>query len=37
MTFVFVADLSKMSEETVAEKEATAAFDTGFVSQNVYL
>lgn len=37
VTFVFVADLSKMSEETVAEKEATAAFDTGFVSQNVYL
>lgn len=37
VTFVFVADLSKMSEETVAEKEVTAAFDTGFVSQNVYL
>ncbi len=37
VTLVFVADLSKMSEETVAEKEATAAFDTGFVSQNVYL
>jgi nitroreductase len=37
VTLVFVADLSKMSEGTVAEKEATAAFDTGFVSQNVYL
>jgi nitroreductase len=37
VTFVFVADLSKMSEETVSEKEVTAAFDTGFVSQNVYL
>lgn len=37
VTLVFVADLSKMSGSTAAEKEATAAFDTGFVSQNVYL
>jgi nitroreductase len=37
VTLVFVADLAMMSEGTVAEKEATAAFDTGFVSQNVYL
>jgi nitroreductase len=37
VTFVYVADLSKMTDGTVAEKEATAAFDTGFVSQNVYL
>ena len=37
VTFVYVADLSKLTEGTVAEKEATAAIDTGFVSQNVYL
>ena len=37
VTLVFVADLSRMSEGTPAEKEATASFDTGFVSQNVYL
>lgn len=37
VTFVYVADLAKMSEGTPAEKEATASFDTGFVSQNVYL
>lgn len=37
VTLVYVADLAKMSEGTVAEKEATAAFDTGFASQNVYL
>jgi len=37
VTLVFVADLSKTSGGTDAEKEATAAFDTGFVSQNVYL
>ena len=37
VTLVYVADLSKMSDGTAAEKEATAAFDTGFVSQNVYL
>ena len=37
VTLVYVADLAKMSDGTVAEKEATAAFDTGFVSQNVYL
>lgn len=37
VTFVYVADLSKMTDRTIAEKEATAAIDTGFVSQNVYL
>jgi nitroreductase len=37
VTLVFVADLTKMVEAAPAEKEATAAFDTGFVSQNVYL
>ena len=37
VTFVYVADLSKMTESTAAAKEATAGFDTGFVSQNVYL
>ncbi len=37
VTFVYVADLSKMSDGSRAAKEATASFDTGFVSQNVYL
>lgn len=37
VTFLYVADLSKLAEGTTAEKEATAAIDTGFVSQNVYL
>lgn len=37
VTLVYVADLARMSDGSVAEKEATASFDTGFVSQNVYL
>ncbi|MFN7988936.1 MAG: SagB/ThcOx family dehydrogenase [Thermoanaerobaculia bacterium] len=37
VTLVYVADLARMSEGTATEKEATASFDTGFVSQNVYL
>jgi nitroreductase len=37
VTLVFVADLAKMGDGKPAEKESTAAFDTGFISQNVYL
>jgi len=37
LTLAYVADLARMSEATEAEKAVTAAFDTGFVSQNVYL
>ena len=37
LTLAYVADLSRMGEGTDAEKAVTAAFDTGFVSQNVYL
>lgn len=37
VTFVYVADFSKMSDGSAAAKEATASFDTGFASQNVYL
>ena len=36
-TLVFVADLAKMGDSPAAEKETTAAIDTGFISQNVYL
>lgn len=37
VTLVFVADLAKMADGTEVDKERTAAIDTGFVSQNVYL
>lgn len=37
VTLVFVADLAKMSDAPAAEKNETAAIDSGFVSQNVYL
>jgi len=37
LTLVFVADLAKMGEGNAVEKESTAAIDTGFISQNVYL
>jgi SagB-type dehydrogenase family enzyme len=34
---VFVADLAKMGGANAAGNESTAAMDTGFISQNVYL
>jgi nitroreductase len=37
VTLVYVADLAKMQEAPVAQKQETAAIDTGFISQNVYL
>jgi nitroreductase len=37
VTLVFVADESRMSEAPAEVKHETAAIDTGFVSQNVYL
>jgi nitroreductase len=37
VTLIFVADLSKMGDGNKTEKENTAAMDTGFISQNVYL
>jgi SagB-type dehydrogenase family enzyme len=37
VTLVFVADLSKMDGASTAGNETTAAMDTGFISQNVYL
>lgn len=37
VTLVYVADLSKMGDGSKTEKENTAAMDTGFISQNVYL
>ncbi len=37
LTLVFVADLAKMGDGDRAQKEAMADFDTGFVSENVYL
>jgi nitroreductase len=37
VTLVFVADLARMSGGANLEKDPIAAFDTGFISQNVYL
>ena len=37
LTLVFIADLAKMGNGNVAEKESTASLDVGFISQNVYL
>jgi nitroreductase len=37
VTLVFVADLTRMSDDTAPAKNETAAIDTGFISQNVYL
>ena len=37
VNLVFVADYSRMSERTEAEKQALSWADTGFISQNVYL
>jgi nitroreductase len=37
VTLVYVADLAKMQDAPAAQKNETAAIDTGFISQNVYL
>ena len=37
VTLVFVADLARMAEAPLPAKQETAAIDTGFISQNVYL
>ncbi len=37
VTLVYVADRERMTKGSPEEQEATASFDTGFVSQNVYL
>jgi len=37
VTLVFVADLAKMGDSPAPEKETTAAIDSGFISQNIYL
>lgn len=37
VTLVFVADLAQMADAPLAVKQETAAIDTGFISQNVYL
>ncbi|HXK08362.1 MAG TPA: nitroreductase family protein [Vicinamibacteria bacterium] len=37
VTLVYVADLAKMGDAPAAEKQETAAIDSGFISQNVYL
>jgi len=37
VTLVYVADLAKMQDAPAAQKSETAAIDTGFISQNVYL
>ena len=37
LTLVFVADHARLGSGQDAEKERTAAIDTGFISQNVYL
>jgi nitroreductase len=37
VTLVFVADLARMNKSAASERDSYAAFDTGFISQNVYL
>ncbi|MGO9121273.1 MAG: SagB/ThcOx family dehydrogenase [Desulfomonilaceae bacterium] len=37
VNLVFVADYSRMTEPTEAEKQALSWADTGFISENVYL
>lgn len=37
LNLIYVADYSKMGNGTDEQKQTYAAFDTGFVSQNVYL
>jgi nitroreductase len=37
VSLVYVADFSKMGKGPQAEKELSAAADTGFIAQNVYL
>jgi SagB-type dehydrogenase family enzyme len=37
MNLIYVADYAKMREATPEDKAVTAAADTGFISQNVYL
>jgi nitroreductase len=37
LTLVFIADLAKMGNGNVAEKESMASIDVGFIAQNVYL
>jgi len=37
VNLIYVADLSKMGERSVEEKNFYSAVDTGFISQNVYL
>jgi nitroreductase len=37
VTLVYVADLAKMQDAPAAQKNETAAIDTGFIAQNVYL
>jgi len=37
LNLIYVADFSRMGEETKEEKEFYSAADTGFISENVYL
>ncbi len=37
LDLVFVADLAKMSSGEEAQKTVIAAYDTGYISENIYL